>query len=149
MYVKATDATVEAFPYGVSELMRDNPNTSFPESISDEVLARFYVYPVVMQEVPQPFDEITQNVVEVNPTLVDGSWIQTWEVTAASDTEVADRLSALARNVRAIRVSLLAETDWAGLSDTVMSPEMAVYRQALRDITSQDGFPRNVVWPKL
>jgi len=149
MYVKATDANVEAFPYGASELMRDNPNTSFPESISDEVLARFYVYPVVMQEVPQPFDEITQNVVEVNPTLVDGSWIQTWEVTAASDTEVADRLSALARNVRAIRVSLLAETDWAGLSDTVMTPEMAAYRQALRDITSQDGFPRNVVWPKL
>jgi hypothetical protein len=28
-----------------------------------------------------------------------------------------------------------------------MFPEMATYRQALRDITLQPGFPHNVTWP--
>jgi len=28
-----------------------------------------------------------------------------------------------------------------------MSAEMATYRQALRDITAQEGFPHSVVWP--
>ena len=34
-----------------------------------------------------------------------------------------------------------------GLTDVVMSSEMATYRQALRDITDQVGFPNTVVWP--
>jgi hypothetical protein len=33
------------------------------------------------------------------------------------------------------------------LSDNTMSTEMAAYRQALRDITAQGGFPYSVTWP--
>ena len=49
--------------------------------------------------------------------------------------------------IRAYRDKLLSETDYAALQDVVMSPEMAAYRQALRDITDQAGFPHEVVWP--
>ena len=38
-------------------------------------------------------------------------------------------------------------TDWMALSDVTMSPERATYRQALRDVTDQVGFPDNVTWP--
>jgi len=31
--------------------------------------------------------------------------------------------------------------------DYTMTPEWATYRQALRDITAQEGFPYEVVWP--
>jgi hypothetical protein len=41
----------------------------------------------------------------------------------------------------------LAATDWMALSDVTMSPEWAAYRQALRDVTDQVGFPENVDWP--
>jgi len=54
------------------------------------------------------------------------------------------RLSTGARNQRN---RLLAETDWMALSDNTMTPEWASYRQALRDITEQTGFPYSVVWP--
>jgi hypothetical protein len=36
--------------------------------------------------------------------------------------------------IRTARAGLLAETDWTGLTDVVMSDEMATYRQALRDL---------------
>jgi hypothetical protein len=48
---------------------------------------------------------------------------------------------------RSKRNRLLSDTDWMALSDNTMSTEMASYRQALRDITSQEGFPYSVTWP--
>lgn len=49
--------------------------------------------------------------------------------------------------IRAERNNRLSETDWMALSDNTMTPEWASYRQALRDITSQEGFPFAVEWP--
>lgn len=53
----------------------------------------------------------------------------------------------LPQEVRSERNSLLAETDYLALSDTTLSSEMSTYRQELRDITSQSGFPTDVTWP--
>ena len=49
--------------------------------------------------------------------------------------------------VRQHRDAQLALTDWMANSDVVMSEEMRAYRQALRDVTDQTGFPENVIWP--
>ncbi|UZP67703.1 phage tail assembly chaperone [Desulfovibrio mangrovi] len=53
--------------------------------------------------------------------------------------------------VRAERDSLLAACDFTQLTDAPLSAEAkaawAAYRQALRDITLQAGFPNNVEWP--
>ena len=44
---------------------------------------------------------------------------------------------------------LLAETDYAALPDTPeMSDAMTAYRQALRDVPAQEGFPTNITWPE-
>ena len=53
----------------------------------------------------------------------------------------------VAESVRAERDYLLAETDWMALSDVTMSEEWAAYRQELRDISNQEGFPYNVIFP--
>ena len=45
------------------------------------------------------------------------------------------------------RRDLLLETDVWALSDRTMTVEQTTYRQALRDITGQDGFPTNITWP--
>lgn len=49
------------------------------------------------------------------------------------------------------RNALLAESDWTQLPDVPISAEQkaawAAYRQQLRDITDQPGFPDNIVWP--
>ena len=53
--------------------------------------------------------------------------------------------------VRAQRNSLLNLCDWTQLSDapltTEQKQEWAEYRQALRDVPEQAGFPAAVVWP--
>ena len=49
---------------------------------------------------------------------------------------------------RSIRDTLLASTDWWATSDRTMTAEQTAYRQALRDITGQDGFPTNITWPE-
>ena len=49
--------------------------------------------------------------------------------------------------VRSERDNLLAATDWTANSDVTMSDAMREYRQALRDVPSQAGFPNDVTWP--
>lgn len=51
--------------------------------------------------------------------------------------------------VRSTRDQLLKDSDWTQLPDVPQSLKdaWAIYRQALRDITVQEGFPSNIVWP--
>lgn len=57
----------------------------------------------------------------------------------------------LASIVRGNRDSKLSETDYLLASDYPISKEnldeVKAYRQALRDITEQTGFPKDVIWP--
>lgn len=43
----------------------------------------------------------------------------------------------------------LSDTDWTQLQDVPLSTrdKWKAYRQALRDITTQPGYPKNVKWP--
>ena len=61
--------------------------------------------------------------------------------------EVTEWLEQQGQIARSKRNNLLAETDWMALSDNTMSPEWSAYRQALRDITTQEGFPESISWP--
>ncbi len=58
----------------------------------------------------------------------------------------------LAKQVRATRDALLAETDYLVMPDYPISADelgaVKHYRQALRDIPTQDGFPTTVEYPK-
>jgi hypothetical protein len=56
-----------------------------------------------------------------------------------------------AESVRDSRDTLLAECDWVAIkafeTGTPVSAQWAAYRQALRDITTQEGFPWTITWP--
>jgi hypothetical protein len=60
------------------------------------------------------------------------------------------RKSAVQRANSGERLRLLAESDWTQLPDVAEATRLAwrPYRQALRDITDQPGWPFEVVWPK-
>ena len=45
------------------------------------------------------------------------------------------------------RKLLLEETDVWALSDRTMTAAQVQYRQDLRDITDQAGYPMNITWP--
>jgi hypothetical protein len=48
------------------------------------------------------------------------------------------------------RDQLISDTDWTQASDIPQSTKdkWAVYRQLLRDVPQQEGFPFNIVWPE-
>lgn len=55
----------------------------------------------------------------------------------------------LANLARSRRDQLLSETDYLALSDQTMPENVKSYRQALRDIPEQSGFPYEINWPEI
>lgn len=68
----------------------------------------------------------------------------------AEKAEQSDEIAAAA--VREKRDKLIAETDYLLMPDYPISAEnlesIKAYRQALRDVPQQDGFPLSVTWPE-
>lgn len=52
-------------------------------------------------------------------------------------------------SVKRERTKLLAQSDWTQMPDVEIKTksEWAAYRQELRDVTDQPGYPRNIIWP--
>jgi hypothetical protein len=131
-----------------SDIRSAFPNVSFPRVMTDSMLESFGVLRV--EQVPAPeFDLIAQTLTPGELVQQDGNWAQTWNVTDATTEEVEQRTEQQAAQVRAERNALLAASDWTQLADsTVDKAAWAAYRQALRDISGQEGFPWTIVWPK-
>ena len=68
-----------------------------------------------------------------------------WDGTTFSSPTVS--LDDVAADARQERNNLLAATDWTASTDVTMSTAMTAYRQALRDVPTQSGFPSEVTWP--
>jgi hypothetical protein len=67
-------------------------------------------------------------------------------VTAVVDEAARDEATAAA--IRAKRDRLLRASDWTQVADAPVDQEAwALYRQALRDVPEQAGFPGTVEWP--
>ena len=54
-----------------------------------------------------------------------------------------------ASEIRTERNAKLAATDWTASTDVTMTAEMTAYRQALRDVSAQAGFPNTTDWPEV
>ena len=144
LLVKATNDTVQQYPYSVGLLRKENPNTSFPKQVSAEDMAAFNVYPVT-EVTPTVSD--TQKLVKVwTPTLVGGDWVLAHEAVDLTSDDIAEATAVLAANAREERNKRLAATDWTSSSDVTMSAEMRTYRASLRDVPAQENFP-TVTWP--
>ena len=75
-----------------------------------------------------------------------------WSVEAIPAPTPEEEKSELEAQVRAQRDELIAETDYLLMADYPISAEqladVKAYRQVLRDVPQQDGFPNNVDWPE-
>ena len=126
--------------YEVSQLRKDNPQVSFPEVISDEVLSEFNVFKVIETEEPV-CDKLVSKTSSSFVKNKNGQWVQEWFISSL-DLEVASA------NIRSVRDNLLFECDWTQLPDAPVDQQAwANYRKSLRDITNNPGFPGSVVWP--
>jgi len=121
------------------------PNTSFPAGgPTDSFLASHGAYKV---SVFRDHNRATQKLVPCSP-VVENGFAYVVEVVDKTEAEIAADNESLAAKVRAERDRKLAETDWTQVADSpVDSTVWSVYRQSLRDIPSQEGFPQEVTWP--
>jgi hypothetical protein len=140
LLVKTSNGVVEQYPYTISDLYHDNPHTSFPKTVSKDALANYSVYEVTPTTRPE-YNHLVQSVVcNSEPHVESGEWVIGYTV----ENKTQDLAET---NVRNYRSNLLSKTDWMATTDNTMTTAMAEYRQALRDITSQEGFPYDVTWP--
>ena len=142
MHLKLTNGVPAKYTLG--QLRRDNTQTSFPKLIPDELLASYDVYPYALL----PYAGFNEDTHEfAGETFLQdeaGDWFLRKEI-APLPQEQAEA------NIRNRRDSLLKDSDWVVIMHTEKGTnipmEWEVYRQALRDITAQAGFPYSVEWP--
>jgi hypothetical protein len=148
MHALIENGSVKQYPYSTGDLKRANPQTSFPSQISDESLLEYGVHRVFFAT--QPELTATQVLVEGTPVFSteDQRWTQTFTVRDMTTDEVQQRDAGQAAQVRSERNALLAASDWTQVADApVNKAAWATYRQALRDVTAQAGFPWTIDWP--
>lgn len=112
------------------------------DTTDEQIIAAGYI-PVVAPDGDQPSD--TTLVVDKNQA---GEYAALWmDNTDYHQAENDRNLSGL---MRMKRNKLLQETDWTQGKDIAdaVSSQWTTYRQALRDISNQAGFPGNIQWPE-
>ena len=141
MYAKIINNVVTHFPYSMADLYRDNPNTSFPTTLTTDTLLAFNVHKVIQTPVIS-VDSKTHRPVQ-SLQLIDGVWTKQWVAQQLPESTAED-------NVRGFRDAQLVKSDWTQVADApVDKAAWATYRQELRDITQQAGFPWDVQWPQI
>ena len=124
-----------------------HPNTSFPPQIDEAILNAFGADVVFEGAQAQPTryqtafrDGVTQD--------NQGRWFTKYSVADMDDEAKAVLDAQQAASQRTSRDEKLKASDWTQVADSPVDKALwATYRQELRDVTAQEGFPWNVVWP--
>ncbi len=121
------------------------PNTSFPASgPSSQFMVDNGCLPVNLFK---DHDRMTQKLSQVAP-YVENNEVFTVQVESLTEDEIASATSSKASQMRSNRNRLLAACDWTQVLDApINQTAWAVYRQELRDISLQDNFPYDIIWP--
>jgi hypothetical protein len=148
MFALIQDGAVKQYPYNFAQLKAANTNVSFPSSVSDATMAEYGAMRVFNATQPELTD--TQ-VLEEDPPVFsneDQRWTQVWRVRDMTAEEVTSRNDTQAAQVRTDRNALLSASDWTQVADAPVDKAVwATYRQSLRDISAQAGFPWTIEWP--
>lgn len=150
-------------------IRKSMPNTSLPRVWTADICEFLGIDPVL--EAPAPEASGEYKAVNRNGVTQDanGNWVFAWverdmfadyvdedgvTVTKVSQEEAytARKDAEAATAARAERDKLIASCDWMAIKafegGTGVATEWATYRQALRDVSAQEGFPNDITWPE-
>jgi hypothetical protein len=157
MYAKVKDNKLLVYPYDASAFMADNPFTNFGTyydiyntfPYTEVAIANGHrLVEVVIEPMPQ-IDNRTQKIHQTDPYLSANGWSVGWQITQKSNEEMAAEKTVRADSIRTARNNRLSACDWTQLADAPGDKTAwASYRQALRDIPLQEGFPWAITWPE-
>ena len=144
------NGAITRYPCLAADVQEAFPNTSFRLPLEGQDLSEFGVVTVLPTEQPV-FDEANNRIEEGTPEYSQSDWRQVWNVVPLSTEELQSKSDEQAAVVRRNRDAKLAASDWTVLVDSPLTEEKQTewktYRQALRDISSGEGFPYTVAWP--
>jgi hypothetical protein len=142
-----------------------HPSTSFTQQISAETLDAFGA-DVVFEGPQATGGDVYQYSQAAGVELIDGKWFTKHilgpvfidrEATETEPAQTAEEQEAAykatkdadqAKSIRSSRNDKLKECDWTQVADAPVDKVLwATYRQELRDISSQVGFPWIITWP--
>lgn len=126
------------------------PHISFPSPLTPASLdgTNFGLY----EYSPVPSVKRYEKVVETTPQQdVQGVWRQHWDVVDMDEQERIEADKEKSNEVYAQRNYLLLTSDWTQLNDSPLDSHTkllwAEYREQLRAVPQQPGFPWDVIWP--
>jgi hypothetical protein len=117
------------------------------ESLSDEQRNEFQVYFIedAVRETLSAAQKYGDPIFTVKGDIVE----RAYPVLNKTEEEIQQSLDNKIIEVRWSRAQKLKDSDWTQLQDATADKDAwAVYRQALRDISKQEGYPWDVTWPK-
>lgn len=123
------------------------PNTSFPSQWTPALVEELGLDPVFESPTPTTtrYQTAFKDGVEQD---AQGRWLWKWSISEMDDDAKAAKDAEQAKNIRSDRDKRLSDTDWTQVADApVDKAAWATYRQALRDVPSQAGFPYDITWP--
>lgn len=144
-YIQVINGEVKGYP---RSLPKNAHNVSNFYLLPQEKLLEYGWYPV--RFVPNP-NKTQTSIVTGQTFVVEGNEVVQYEqIREKTQEEIDKELLQMWENVRNERTRYLEECDWTQLLDCQLSVEKKeawrVYRQTLRDITTQSD-PFNIIWP--
>lgn len=128
----------------VDDFKAQNPNTSFPISITAEIYEHYGFAPVY--DAPQPTITETQKVIEVTPVLTDkGHYEQAYQVidlTAEELTALADAKAAQLEQTRNSQVASMRQARLALHAQDLLGTVNA----AVSSLSGADAVPVQIAW---
>ena len=144
MFVKASGSEILEYPYKLENLKRDYPHITFPDHVPEHMLADYQIYEVFKGSRPAAAVDSETLMQNSLPTLRDGKWFLDYSIVQTPE-EIASE------NVRHRRENYLVDCDWVVIRHqelgTAIPEEWLTYRQLLRDVPAQEGFPYDITWP--
>lgn len=145
MYAIISEGLVTEYP--ITDLSSRFPQISFPSPMVDTALPDGVVR-VALEPAPA-YDPHTHRLVKEAPVCEGGQWLVRYSVVPLDADELAAIQASRAATARSERTQKLQRSDWTQLADApVDKAAWAAYRQALRDVPSQPGFPTTIDWPQ-
>lgn len=164
--IRETDATGVAGQVVTEQEFRAMfPNTSMPRPLTEAIINDFGG-DVVFEGPQATGGTVYQYSQSAGVEQIEGKWYTKYvlgpvftdttaedgTVTTAAENEASYKAMKDAEQAKAVRQQRgekLKETDWTQVADApVDQAAWATYRQALRDITGQEGFPWTITWPE-
>ena len=124
--------------YTIGQLRRDNPQTSFPKDVPNEILTSYDVYPVKRIPAP-PYNELTQTIRIIDPVQIDGEWTQKWEII---DLPVAVQIE----NLKSARAAAYAqEADSLFFKAQRDEAELTEWEDKVQEIRDRFPYPEEIL----